>query len=321
MSVEARGRRVLVVGGGPGGMAAGIWCVRLGLRPRIVETRDRLGGQLRRVFSPIPDYPGIPDTDGPRLAERFAAHVEQLGIPVQVDCAVSRLEVEARRAHLSDGTTVEGQPIVLATGVARRRLDVPGERRLRGRGLSDSVSRELGSVGAREVAVIGGGDAAFEGALMLRAECEVIHLVHRGDLRARPDFRAEVAADPRIVVHAGAEVLEVEGDDAVTGLRLLGGERIPCARVFVRIGVEPRVIDDGGVLPRDDEGYLAVDRHNRCAEGIYAVGDVCSPDAMSVSVAVGHAMIACKHIQVACEVESRDPGTGERTPCPSDGSR
>ena len=289
--------RVLVVGGGPGGMAAAIWAVRLGLRPRIIEARERLGGQLLRVFSPIPDYPGIPDTNGPRLAARFADHVDQLGIPVQFGCAVSRLDVPAGRAILSDGTSVEGQPVVLATGVARRRLDVPGERRLRGRGLSDSVSRELGRVGAREVAVVGGGDAAFEGALMLRAECELIHLVHRGEVCARADFRAEVDSDPRIVVHAGEVVREVEGDDAVTGLGLLGGGRIRCERVFVRVGVEPRIVDDGGVLPRDDAGYLAVDRYNRCAEGIYAVGDVCSPDAMSVSVAVGHAMIACKHIQ------------------------
>ncbi len=118
--------RVLVVGGGPGGMAAAIWAVRLGLRPRIIEARERLGGQLLRVFSPIPDYPGIPDTNGPRLAARFADHVDQLGIPVQFGCAVSRLDVPAGRAILSDGTWVDGQPVGLATGGARRRLDVPG---------------------------------------------------------------------------------------------------------------------------------------------------------------------------------------------------
>lgn len=297
MTGVAAGQRVVIVGGGPGGMAAGIWCVRLGLRPTILEARDRLGGQLRRVFSPIPDYPGIPDTDGPRLAARFAEHVERLAIPVELGCSVERLDVGERRLVLSDGRERRGDPVILASGVARRTLDVPGERRLRGRGLSDSVSRELGSVVAREVAVVGGGDAAFEGALMLRGECERIHLIHRGTTRARVDFRDAVAADARIQVHAGEEVRAVEGRERVTGLLLRGGRRIPCERVFVRVGVEPRVVEDGGILPRDEAGYLAVDRHNRCTEGIYAVGDVCSPDAMSVSVAVGHAMIACKHIQ------------------------
>jgi thioredoxin reductase (NADPH) len=278
-------------------MAAGIWCHRLGLDARIYEGRGELGGQLCRVFSPVPDYPGIPGTDGPDLARRIADHVSGLGVPVELGCSVERLEVDPLRLRLDDGREVEADAVILAGGVARRRLEVPGEEIHRGLGLSYSVSKELGSVSAREVAVIGGGDAAFEGALLLTHECERIHLIHRDSTRARPDFRAAVAAEPRIVVHAGERVVGLEGEASLTGVRLAGGGRIPAERVFVRIGVEPRIVDASFPLARDERGYLRVDRFNRCAPGVYAVGDVCSPDAMSVSVAVGHAMIACKHVQ------------------------
>jgi len=278
-------------------MAAGIWCHRLGLDARIYEGAAELGGQLLHVFSPVPDYPGIPDTDGPDLARRLAEHVRGLDIPVELSCPVERLDAEPLRLQLADGREEVCDAVVLAGGVARRRLEVPGEERFRGRGLSYSVSKELGAVDAREVAVVGGGDAAFEGALLLTHECERIHLIHRDPLRARPDFRAAVAAEPGIVVHPGARVVGLEGEAELTGVRLAGGERIAAERVFVRIGVEPRILDSALPLDRDERGYLRVDRFNRCAPGVYAVGDVCSPDAMSVSVAVGHAMIACKHVQ------------------------
>jgi thioredoxin reductase (NADPH) len=294
---DRRRPRVRIVGGGPGGMAAGIWCHRLGLDARIFEGAAELGGQLRHVFSPVPDYPGIPVTDGPDLARRIADHVSGLGVPVELECSVERLDADPLRLLLADGRGVEADAVILAGGVARRRLGVPGEARHRGHGLSYSVSKELGSIHAREVAVVGGGDAAFEGALLLTHECERVHLIHRVSPRARPDFRAAVVADPRIVVHAGERVVGVEGESALTGVRLAGGGRVPAERVFVRIGVEPRIVDAAFPLARDEHGYLRVDRFNRCAPGVYAVGDVCSPDAMSVSVAVGHAMIACKHVQ------------------------
>ncbi len=278
-------------------MAAGIWCVRLGLHPQILESGDELGGQLRHVFSPVPDYPGIPATTGPGLAERFADHVRQLSIAVETGVHVERIDVNPRRLLLDDGREVRGDAMILATGVARRRLEVPGEDRFRGRGLSYSVSKELGTFGGGEVVVVGGGDAAFEGALLLVHECERIHLVYRGATRVRPDFRRAAEREARIQIHSGRGIAALEGQDRPTGVLLEGGQRIPCERIFVRIGVEPRIPEDGGLLPRDDRGYLVVDRRNRCREGIYAVGDVCSPDAMSVSVAVGHAMIACKHIQ------------------------
>ena len=292
-----RAPRVLIAGGGPGGMAAGVWCARLGLEAVLFEARDRLGGQMLHVFSPVPDYPGIPETDGPGLARRFAQHVAGLPVDVRLGRRIERLEVETRRLVMTDGSAEAGDAVILATGVARRRLDVPGETALAGREISYSVSKELGGVAGQEVAVVGGGDAAFEGALLLARRCPRIHLLHRGPPRARADFRQRVTAESRIVVHGDRQVVEVAARGRGIAVRTDRGEVLDCDRLFVRIGVEPCLIDDDGRLPRDGRGYLMVDRANRCVEGIYAVGDVCSPDAMAVSVAVGHAMNACKHIQ------------------------
>jgi len=278
-------------------MAAGIWAVRLGLRPCLFEAGEALGGQLLRVHSPITDYPGIPTTDGPGLARRFAAHCEHAGVSVELACAVTGLRRDPLQLHTATTGSMPVDAVILATGVSRRVLGLASERRLRGRGVSYTVTRDRGTVEGEVAVIVGGGDAAFEGAALLAEVCGEVHLVHRGTVVARPDFRAEVERDPRIDVHAGRSVVEVLGDPDVRGVRLDDGREIPCAGLFVRIGVEPATGTLCGDLTVDERGYLVVDRDNRCAPGIYAVGDLCSPDVMSVSVAVGQAMIACKHIQ------------------------
>jgi len=278
-------------------MAAGIWSARLGLRPVILEAGDALGGQLLRVYSPITDYPGIRRIDGPSLADRFEQHAREMGVDVVLGCRVTAIDGDPPRVSTRSHGIVDADAVVLATGVGRRTLGVTGETQLKGRGLSYTVSRDKQTVAGRDAVVVGGGDGAFEGVLILSDVCRRVHLVHRDNVCARHDFRRAVARRATVQVHTGRSVVAVLGDEQVTGVRLDDGTVLPCDGVFVRIGVEPRGTALCGELSLDEQGFVEVDRWNRCANTVYAVGDICSPQAMSVSVAVGQAMIACKHIQ------------------------
>ena len=296
--MPTRSPRVCIVGGGPGGMAAGIWSVRLGLRPHLIEAGDALGGQLLRVFSPITDYPGFPRIDGPGLVERFVEHLVAVDVQVSLNSRVAAIDVDPLRVRLDDGGIVDADAVILAIGVRRRTLGLANESRLRGRGISYTVSRDKATVAGRDAVVVGGGDAAFEGACILSQVCRRVHLVHRGSGCARPDFRDVVRERPSIRVHPDRSVETILGDQRVSGVRLDDDTSLACEGVFVRIGVEPRTAELCGVLPTDEQGYLRVDRSNRCLGSVYAVGDICSPQAMSVSAATGQAMVACKHIQL-----------------------
>lgn len=288
--------RVLIVGGGPGGMAAGIWAARLGLAPIIVDSGEQLGGQLLTLTNEITDYPGIVRTSGPALAGRFADHVRAMDVDVRLGLRVTSLRLP--RVALSDGTELGTDAVVLAPGVRRRTLGLPRERNLAGRGVSYSVTRDSSIAAGGVGVVVGGGDAAFEGAVLLSGICREVHLIHRAELRARPDFVEAVQACANVRVHADQEVVELIGDTSLRGVVLDGGARIPCGALFVRVGVEPHLGPLADGLPTDPEGYLTVDRRGRCAARVYAVGDICSPGFMSITAAVGQAMTACKHIQL-----------------------
>lgn len=289
--------RVLIIGGGPAGIACGIWSARLGLRAVLLEAGDTLGGQLTTVFSPITDYPGIPGVDGPGLAARFIDHLAETSVIVRHGSRVAAIEPSPLGVILTDDERLAAEAVIIATGSRRRRLGLPREAELRGRGISYSVSKDRSRAAGEVAVIVGGGDSAVEGAAVLARVCPAVHLVHRDRLIARPDFVAAARGAAAVSVHEGRQVAKLHGAGALEAVELDDGTRLPCAMLFIRIGVEPcteLVKDD---LTCDERGFLVVDHHQRCAERIYAVGDVCSPDAMAVSVAAGQAMVATKHIQ------------------------
>ena len=288
--------RVCIVGGGPGGMAAGIWAARLGLEPVIVEAGTRLGGQLLTLTNEITDYPGFPSIDGPGLAAKFEEHVRTMGVEVLLGQSVNSLVPP--RIQTSAGTELRADAAILATGVRRRTLGIEREEDFKGRGVSYSVTRDAHRVAGGVGVVVGGGDAAVEGALILSDMCREVVLVHRAQLRARPDFVTSVRSRTNIHVLAGREVVGLLGEASLEAVVLDDDTRLETRALFIRVGVEPRLGALAVGLPVDAGGYLEVDRQYRCKGDIYAVGDICSPRTMSISAAVGQAMIACKHIQL-----------------------
>ncbi len=299
---DAKKWDVVIVGGGPGGIAAAIWCDELGLRTRLFEMHQRTGGQLFSINLPIVNYPGTFAENGSELAERFARSLERSGASSSAGVEVAKIEADNLRVTTSGGEVIEPSAIVIATGVSRRRAGVPGEERFRGKGVLDSASREPTRAKGKRVVIIGGGDAAFENALIVAEYASSVTIMHRrNEFSARREFIDQARSNPKIEVKTGYVLTAVEGDDVVRNVKVTnaGGdvEELAADLVLIRIGVRPNSELVAGQVACDDAGYITTDSE-RCtsAKGIYAVGDVASPIAPTIASAVGHGASAAKHI-------------------------
>lgn len=296
---------LLIVGAGPAGVSAALWARSLGIEARVLERADRVGGQLHLVLFHPTELPGVPDGDGPTIAAACARQLREAEIEV-----VSGFDArELRRA--SDGTwevasaagdVHAARAVVIATGLRRRRLGVPGERELEGRGVSYSARRDRDTFAGARVAVIGGGDGAYENALLLTEVGCTVELLLRGHARARDEFRARVAADPRIRVHEEARVVAFEGADRLERVRVARGGRVEALDVrgaVIKIGMIPNA-EWCGEVPRDSQGFVRVDAGQRTErDGVWAVGDVAGPARASIAAAIGSASTALAGVRSA----------------------
>lgn len=293
--------QVLIIGGGAAGISAAIWCSDLGLDARLIEPANDLGGQLHWVHNRITNYPGVIAENGLDLL----VHIKQTA-DANTHFKVSKgavvdLDVEARSCIVADGNTCSADAIILATGIRRRKLNVPGEENFVGKGILGSGMRYRSDVAGKKVAVIGGGDAAAENALILSEFAESVFLIHRGAaLSAREEFREAIDKDDRIELRLNTTTREFVGEDRLSWLELDGSEqrqRLEIDHAIIRIGVEPNSDLASHKLDLDKNGYILVDRE--CAtskELIYAIGDVANPIAPTIASAVGMGATAAKSI-------------------------
>ena len=301
---------LLIVGAGPAGVSAGLWARELGLSATVVESALIPGGQLQHVhFSPR-DVAGVRAVDGPAIASLYALQLADAGVPLVGDRMAASLELpiaagERPSVLFTTGERLEARAVLIATGARRRRLDVPGERELEGHGVSYSATRDRGQFAGRPVVVVGGGDAAYENALILAdAGCDVTLLVRRLP-RARPQFISRVAHSARIQVRTGVTLLEILGERQVRGLRIsdsAGDRELACTGVVIKAGVIPNSEWCRTMLAHDEAGYLRVDgRHATSAPHIWAAGDVTRPLLPSIPVAMSHGAEAVASIRETLE--------------------
>ena len=298
---------VIIIGGGPAGMSALIWCHSLGLRGVLLEQSPELGGQMLEMFHRVLDYPGLVVENGRELRDHFAAQLDLLQLDYRTGRKVEEVDLGRRRARC-DGEWLHTRAIIIATGARKRRLGIPGEDRFEIRGVSFSATRDHSLYAGKKVAVIGGGDSAVQNSLLLARICPSVTLIHRSDIyRARNDWLEEARENPRIMIVDNAEAKAIEGCDRVERViiedtRTREIKPIETEGVFIRVGVAPNTEMFRGQIEIDEAGFIKTDQRQRTSvEMVYAAGDVCRPACLSVATAVGHGAISAKDIAIVTQ--------------------
>jgi thioredoxin reductase (NADPH) len=294
---------VLIIGAGPAGLAAALWCDELGLDTLVLEQNASVGGQLHSIYNPIENYPGVRAGNGSEFLNRFSEQVSNADFDLWTDVEIESVDLRTRRVVLRSGEELQSISIIIATGVRRRRLGIPGEEEFAGHGIIESPSRDRESFAGKDVCVIGGGDAAAENALLLAEVCPTVTLVHRSKkLRARPTFVQQLQGQHCITVFPESVVTRILGNDEVAAVEILRKDalkpfQMAVKGVAVRVGVEPNTELFREELQLDAQGYAVVTSQQETnVANVFAIGDVSNPRAPTISGAAGAGATAAKVI-------------------------
>jgi len=282
----------VVIGGGPAGMTAALYLLRAGVKTAMIEKLSP-GGQVL-MTSEIENYPGFPKgLQGWELADKFAAHLEEYPLE-RINDEVRSMEFDGDGHVIKVGEEdVKAKAVVLATGCRYRKLNVPGEERLLGRGVSYCALCDGNFFRGREVAVIGGGNSALEEALYLARICSKVHLIHRRD-----EFRGQIVYQQKCFHHENIEIIrntvvdEIVGETDVESLSLrnvASGEAssLKVEAVFIFVGFEPIVDFVPETVNRDRNGIVTDVEMRTNIPGLFAAGDIRSKLCRQVASAVG----------------------------------
>ena len=284
---------VVIIGGGPAGLTAGIYAGRAQLKTVIVE-KGLPGGQIAQTDEGE-NYPGFPEgISGPELASRMVRQAEKFGARIVMDEVLGLEKAEGGYLVRGYERNYRARAVIVATGANPRRLGVPGEDKFYGRGVSTCATCDGFFYRDKEVVVVGGGDAAVEEGIFLTKFARKVTLVHRRDeLRANKVAQKRAFQNPKMHFLFSHVVTEILGEDQVTGVRLknlkTGEEYVyPTDGVFVFIGHEPNTAFLKGVVELRPDGYIAVrDEVFTSEPGIFAAGDVADPIYRQLTTSVG----------------------------------
>jgi thioredoxin reductase (NADPH) len=276
-------RNVIIIGSGPAGYTAAIYAARAGLQPLVIAGSITAGGALMNTTE-VENFPGfVEGIQGPELMETLQSQAERFGAEVLFDdvTAVS-LEGDIKSVTTGIGKEFTAKSIILAMGSAYRELGLEDEKRLSGKGVSWCATCDGFFFRDQEVVVVGGGDSAVEEATFLTRFASKVYLVHRRDeLRASKIMADRAAADPKIEFVWNSEVVGLNGDTKLEGVRILNrltGEEsvLPATGLFVAIGHEPRSELVKGIVDTDEAGYVLVNGRTTATNlrGVFAAGDL-----------------------------------------------
>ncbi|UUU32624.1 thioredoxin-disulfide reductase [Streptomyces sp. CA-210063] len=276
-------RNVIIIGSGPAGYTAALYTARASLKPLVFEGAVTAGGALMNTTD-VENFPGFRDgIMGPDLMDNMRAQAERFGAELIPDDIVDvDLSGEVKTVTDTAGTVHRAKAVIVTTGSQHRKLGLPNEDALSGRGVSWCATCDGFFFKDQDIAVIGGGDTAMEEATFLSRFAKSVTVVHRRDtLRASKAMQERAFADPKISFVWDSEVAEIQGDQKLAGLKLRNlktGEtsELPVTGLFIAIGHDPRTELFKGQLDLDDEGYLKVAAPSTRTNltGVFGAGDV-----------------------------------------------
>ncbi|MEB2265655.1 NAD(P)/FAD-dependent oxidoreductase [Priestia megaterium] len=297
---------VLIIGGGPAGISAAVWCKRLGVECLLLEEQAQLGGQLFTIYNEIIDYPGIQAENGIEMQRKMVQHFIDMDClyeantkVISIDECSKTVKVKQQETEKEIGYTY----LILATGSSQRKLGVPGEQQMIDRGEVYSASADGERLKGKRVALIGGGDRAFEGAHLLASQAKQVYLIHRSThFKAREQYVEKVLSNSSVKVMTDTEVTAIHGKHHVTSIDLKSKnsecENLSVDAVLIRLGVAPNVELIKEKVTTTQSGLIVINEvHQSSDPAIYAIGDACTnPLFSSISSSAGQGSIVAKHV-------------------------
>ena len=289
-------RDVIIIGSGPAGYTAAVYAARANLRPLVFEGSITFGGALMNTTE-VENYPGFRDgIMGPDLMEAMRGQAERFGAELVTDDVIrADLSGDVKTVVTGRGSTHSARSVILATGSAYREIGLANEKRLSGHGVSWCATCDGFFFRGQDVVVVGGGDSAIEEATFLTKFATSVTLVHRRDsLRASKVMQDRAFANPKISMRWNSEVVDILGEDKVSGVVVrdtVTGEqqRLDVTGLFVAIGHDPRVELLTGQVDLTPEGFIAVEGRSTRTNlpGVFACGDVVDHEYMQAVTAAG----------------------------------
>jgi thioredoxin reductase (NADPH) len=294
---------LIIIGGGPAGLTAGLYAARANMKVVLLDAKDT-GGEILNTEL-IEDYPGFESVTGTELAQKMATHALKFGLKIETYKPVKEVRSDGDRkvVTLEDGTELSAYAVIVTVGGEPTKLGVVGEKEYHGRGVSYCAVCDGAFFKGADLAVIGGGDSAFQEGLFLTRFANKLYVVHR-----RNEFRAQAVLQDRLLKMdkvkpiTPAEVKEIGGNGDVKWIEIERDgkrERVDVGGVFVFIGFKPvgRFLFKEHI-EHDKDGYLITDQYMRTSiPGVYAAGDTRAQLAKQITTAVGDATTAVLHAE------------------------
>ncbi|MBC7110589.1 MAG: thioredoxin-disulfide reductase [Archaeoglobi archaeon] len=287
---------LIIIGGGPAGLTAGIYAQRARIDAILLE-RLSPGGQVA-LTDVVENYPGFPEIQGFELIRRFEEHARKFGLRIENGKEVTRVEADGdvKRVYCGD-EVYEALSLIIATGAQPKKLGVKGEEEFTGRGVSYCATCDGFFYRERIVCVVGGGDTAISEALYLSKLASKVYVIHRRDkLRATKILQERAMQRENIEFIWNSTVDEIRGDEKVSSVILKdvrSGEtrELPVDGVFIYIGTQPNT--EFIEVEKDENGFIITDERLRTsAEGVFAAGDCRKKPLRQISTAVGDGALA-----------------------------
>lgn len=271
---------VIIIGSGPAGLSAAIYAQRACLDTIVIEKNGISGGQVLNTWE-VDNYPGLPGISGFELSRQLRGHAAKLGAEFVQD-EVVKVELGGRTKRIiCEEETYEARCVIIATGAHHRTLNVPGEERLRGAGVSYCATCDGAFFRGKSVAVAGGGDVALEDAIFLSRLCKKVYIIHRRDaFRGAKQLQRRLQEADNVEFVWNSVISSIEGKDSVEALKIkdtVTGEEKDLAvdGIFVAIGIEPESGLYTGQLELDEQRYIKAGEDGQTGvPGVFAAGDV-----------------------------------------------
>ncbi|GHO91419.1 thioredoxin reductase [Reticulibacter mediterranei] len=305
---------VIIIGSGPAGYTAALYAARSNLSVLVLQGYQT-GGQLMQT-SEVENYPGFEEGIlGPEMMEKFEKQAQRFGAEMIPEDVIAVDFTSRPFVVTTDSGEYRSRAVVIATGASAKWLGLPSEKRLQGRGVSACATCDGFFFKNKDLVVIGGGDTAMEEATFLTRYANHVTLVHRRDtFRASKIMQDRASKNPKISFLMDAEVTEVLGDDAVTGVRVRNvktGEtlEVPVQGVFLAIGHQPNTDLFKGIINTDDVGYIVpVENTMTNIPGVFAAGDVTDHRYRQAITAAGDGCRAAIDLERWLESQGEDVG-------------